>query len=148
MNFSADITKWVEKTKLSGSAVMRKITFDCMVGIMQRSPVKYGRFRGSHRIGINQVDPSVEPPPPEGAKTVRERFGTAPSGEELAYINRQVAQLQWGDTAHITNNLNYARDLENGLSPQNNHQVDGIYGATFAEQVAKLDSTIRTARIP
>jgi hypothetical protein len=144
--FQRTITKWIRETKLSGTDVMRKVVLDGLRGVQLRSPVKTGRFRGSHRVGVNVRDLSVEPDlGPEG--NLSEPFGSAPSGSELgkAGIERLVA-MKWGDTAHITNNLEYARPLENGSSRQTGNQPDGIYGATAAELVANIDRSIRSVR--
>lgn len=137
--FAADVTKWIALTRLSGRQVIRKIGFDAFRGILLRSPVDTGRFRASNRIGINEVDASVEPP--------REGSSNAGSitGEEFQKASALLSKLNWGDTIHITNNLIYARPLEGGSSAQNGNAVDGIYGATFAELQANLEASIRAA---
>ena len=143
MTFSRDITDWVRRTKLSADRVVRKFGLDAIVGVLGRSPVKTGRFRASNRVGINRIDPSVEPVRDEiiGSSPVP---GTA--GLEFEIARRTLAQAKFGDTLHITNNLSYGRDLENGSSRQTNNQPDGIYGATFSELVANADASIRSAR--
>lgn len=145
MNFSADITNWTKKVGLKGSIVLRKVSLECYTGIMFRSPVKHGRFRASHRISINKIDPSVEPPPPPGAPIISQIAGTPPSGKELAYALGVLGQVKWGDTIYISNNLPYAKKLEGGSSAHTSHRPDGIYGATFHEQAAKIEATIKAA---
>ena len=147
MNFSADITGWCNKTELKGGVVLRKVGLEGYVGIMFRSPVKHGRFRASHRIGINKVDGSVEPPPQPNAPVISQIAGTPPSGKEMAYAVGQLSKVKWGDTIHITNNLPYAKKLEGGSSAQTNHRPDGIYGATFQELAAKIEATIKSVTL-
>lgn len=141
--FAADVTKWIAITRISGRQVIRKVAFDAFRGILLRSPTKTGRFRASNRIGVNEVDTSVEPPRPKG--TVFEGNAGSITGEEFQKASVSLSKLKWGDTIHITNNLIYARPLEGGSSAQNGNAVDGIYGATFAELQANLEASIRAA---
>jgi hypothetical protein len=105
-SFSQDITRFVEKTKLKGALVVKKLAFDAFRGVILRSPVDTGRFRASWRIGINSVD-STE-------------FGLV-SGGTIAADFGQVSKLEgvvWGGTVYITNSVNYALQLEHGSSRQ------------------------------
>ena len=142
--FAADITNWVRKTKLSGAVVMRKLGLDAYRGIMLRSPVDTGRFRASHRIGINQVDTTVEP---ESKTKSKRGIGERLNSDEFRRASSKLSGIGWGVTIHITNSLPYAQKLENGSSAQNSNQPDGIYGATFAELRANLEAAIRAARL-
>ena len=142
-NFAADITAWSQKVGLTGRTVMFKLAISALSGVIKRSPVKTGRFRASHRLSLNVSDKSFEPERAEPAGPAA--FAGATSGE-LSKGRGTMAAMQWGDTIIISNNLPYARFLENGGSRQNNRQPDGIYGATFAELRAKLQSFIASAR--
>lgn len=142
-SFAADISAFCKETKLSGATVMRKLGLEAYRGILLRSPVDTGRFRASHRISLNRIDTTVEPERTLGAKFT---IGAEPGGSELAQALSTLGSCTWGDTIHITNNLPYAKKLEDGHSKQNNHQVDGIYGATFAELSANLQRAIEAAK--
>ena len=144
MGFASDIVDWTTKTRISGGRVMRKIGLDGFRGIALRSPTKTGRFRLSHRVSQNQVDTSVEPPI-EGEFVGSLNYGSV-TAAEFQRASSALRGVTWNDTIHITNNLPYARKLENGASAQNGNQVDGIYGATFAELQANIAKTIVAAR--
>lgn len=146
MTFSADISAWVAQSQLSGVTVMKKVLLDGMKGVQLRSPVNEGRFRGSHRLTVNSVDTSVEPPAADGAGA-DVSYGQAPTSAEQASAIAALEGMQWGDTGHVTNNLPYARPLEDGLSAQNDNQVDGIYGATAAELAANIGLLVRASRV-
>jgi len=146
--FSADIELWIRKTEIKGATVLKKLAFDAYAGILMRSPVKTGRFRASHRIGINRANLTVHPPVYEVGKVVTPPHGASPDGGEMGYASTSLAAVKWGDTIHITNNLHYARALENGYSRQTGGIPDGIYGATFAELVAKVQAAVAKATGP
>lgn len=144
MSFSADVSRWINKTQLSSDVVFRKLGVDGFGGVLKRSPVDTGRFRASNRISVNKIDTSVEPPRENrSSKAGGTRAATA---TDLATASSKVSRAKFGDTIHITNSLPYAKPLENGSSAQTNNQPDGIYGATHAELVATLNRAIREAR--
>ena len=143
--FTRDISDWIERTKLSGRDVMLKLGLDAHRGILLRSPVDSGRFRASNRISLNRVDATVFPELDKGEKTGAE-YRDAPSGHEVSGTATALSAVKWTDTIHLTNNLPYARPLENGSSAQNGNQVDGIYGATFAELSANLAAAVASAK--
>lgn len=138
MGFSRDIDSWINATRLSRDVVLRKTGLDMMTGVAFRSPVKTGRFRASHRLSVNKVDASVEP---DVGGPVDVSLGGI-----LSDAATTLASAKWGDTIHLTNNLPYARPLENGSSAQTNYEPDGIYGATFQETASKLARIIRENR--
>lgn len=144
-NFSIDISEWVRTTNLRGTVVMRSLGLQALSGILKRSPVKTGRFRASNRVALNTTDPTVEPPRPEGSLSSLQ-IGAAPTAAELATGAAKIASADWGDTIVLSNNLPYARALENGSSRQTGNQPDGIYGATFSELRANLEAAIAKAR--
>lgn len=145
--FSADLTAFVNLTRLRGSQVLRSLALQAHTGVVLRSPVDTGRFRASHRVSINQSDLSVSPELPENtAKDAGIQFGAVPTGVEQAAAVAQLSGVKWTDSVHITNNLPYARPLEDGWSKQTSNAPDGIYGATFQEMRANLQAAVRAAR--
>tara|TARA_R100001460_G_scaffold27881_11_gene55958 strand:+ start:4754 stop:5197 length:444 start_codon:yes stop_codon:yes gene_type:complete len=142
--FSEDISAWIQKTQLSADTVLRKLAFDAVAGIIGRSPVDTGRFRASHRVSVNTVDTSVEPKRENASSAAGSPRPVSQS--DTSRIQGKLSRAKFGDTIHITNSLPYAKPLEDGSSAQNNNQPDGIYGATFAELAAKLDSVLRSSR--
>lgn len=137
MTFAADITKFVEKTKIKGATVLRKVALDGLTGVILRSPVDTGRFRGSWRVGINAVDPSTLPPLPKGTKGV---LGI-PSTSELGTKTKKISEAKWGDTIFISNNVEYAKRLEDGSSSQ---APQGVLGLTVAELQTKIGLLVKS----
>ena len=132
------------------------IGFEIYARILLLSPVREGRFRGSNRIGINRRDLSVEPEPEK--KTFHEvkytastgraagaKYGSPPTSSEMGYLNGKMAEAQWEDTLFFTNNLPYAKPLEDGASAQNDNRPDGIYGAAYDEVRSGLQAIIARA---
>ena len=148
--FEQDITAWKKKTKLSGRRIMQKIGLDLYSGILKRAPVKTGRFRASNRVTINSKDLSVEPFRPRRISSAGGiRAFSSPTGAELVYATNTLTKIQWQDTIYLTNNLHYARFLENGGSGQNGHMKDGIYGATLSTVRAKIhEAVIKVTKTP
>lgn len=136
MSFSTDIEKFVRKTGISGSQVMRKLGFEALSGVIQRSPVDTGRFRASNRIAINHANLSVEG---EGGS---DSLASGPAeGAEIAKAVGALRSLKWGDSVHISNNLPYAQALEDGSSKQAPGPL-AIYGLTFQELLETFHLTV------
>lgn len=143
--FSANISAWVAETKIKPTTVLRKVVLDMYLGILLRSIVDKGRFRASHRIGINAEDSSVASPYTGDEPSLRDtvQFQSA-SAEELGLALSAVSRLRFGDTAYLTNSLPYAAKLESVGSAQNNFSVDGIYKATFTEVTVNFSRLLRS----
>ena len=107
--------------------VMRKLAFDGLAGVLRRSPVDTGRFRGSWRLSLDVVDSSVEPQPKRGTKGPRRR-GSPPGGSEIAGALTELKKVTRHKTIHISNSLPYSVRLEEGSSKQS---PNGIVGPTF-----------------
>lgn len=130
-SFTQDIAKFVEKTKIKGETVLRKLAFEAFQGCVQKSPVDTGRFRSNWRIGINKVDKSFTWVPPKTAPK-----GQSPvTGVETALALGKISKAGWGDFIAITNNLPYGPKLENGWSRQ---APAGMMKLTFEEVKAGL----------
>jgi hypothetical protein len=142
-SFSQDITAFVKKTKVRTDVVLRKIAFDCFAGVLMRSPVKTGRFRGSWRIGINKVDLSVQKLKDTKGKPAP--VGTPPSADQVAAANVKLGSAQWGHEIHISNNLPYAQRLEEGWSKQA-PGPGGIMAASLAKVVAEFRQVVEKVK--
>jgi len=138
--FERDINAWIQKTKIGPSLVLRKLALDLYTGVVTRSPVDSGRFRASHRIGINHVDDTVAP---EGDHDTGAVAGDAATGDEIRGALLTLKSAKFGDTINVSNSLVYGPPLEAGSSAQTDHAPDGIYGASYHEMVANLDAALR-----
>lgn len=135
--FTADVSRFVQKTKLRANQVLRKIAFDAFYQLLLRSPVDTGRFRGSWRIGVNKVDLTFEPPMEKGSGPTP---GSAPVGSEIARAEGVIKTAVFGDTIHISNSLDYGEFLENGSSRQ---APQGMLRLTFEHISAGIDASLR-----
>lgn len=103
MSFSDDIKRFTGKTEKSVEMVFRGTALDVISKIMQRSPVKTGRFRGDWQTTLNMP-----------ASGVIE--GTASNSLNKARSVSGSAKLT--DAIYYINNLPYSLRLENGYSKQ------------------------------
>lgn len=123
--FALDILKFSKAVGVSHDQTIRKLALDFLAGVLGRSPVRTGRFRGSWRVAAGSPDMSVDPP---GSKA----GGESPSGGQLSTI----AALTIADVVRITNNLDYAEKLEGGSSTQ---APAGVFSVTFDELVGNVN---------
>lgn len=100
-----------------GSELQRKITAAMLQGVVLKSPVDTGTFRGNHRVSIGSVDYTKD-------FQKIDKSGTTAIAEGMA----KVLSIQIGMRVFISNNLPYAVALENGHSGQ---APLGIYSITF-----------------
>jgi hypothetical protein len=121
------------------NVVMRKLAFDALDGVLRRSPVDTGRFRGSWRVAVNTIDDGVEDPR-ESKSSVAQ--GSSAVGEELLQLGK-VAEVTASDVIHISNNLPYADVLEKGSSDQ---APNGILEPTFIELAAGLNAAVSASK--
>jgi hypothetical protein len=128
--FAADVSRFAEKYKLRGKDVMLKVALDGYKGVIMRSPVDTGRFRGSWRVGINRSDLSVPEKAPPYSLGVKHGgvvdYGDEANSGELTHTH-SLFSAKWQDEIHITNNLPYAGELEHGSSTQ---APGGVLGLT------------------
>ncbi|MFW1646147.1 hypothetical protein ACNPQK_14960 [Acinetobacter guillouiae] len=100
-----------------GSELQRKITAAMLQGVVLKSPVDTGAFRGNHRVSIGSVDYTKD-------FQKIDKSGTTTIADGMA----KVLSVQLGMRVFISNNLPYAIALENGHSGQ---APLGIYSITF-----------------
>jgi hypothetical protein len=139
--FSRDINDFITKTGFRADVVLRKVGLDAFAGVLQHSPVDQGRFRGNWRIGINETDLTITEDVP--ARSAGTKHKDPPTPAEVAYGNVAVLSAEFGDTIHITNNLPYAKRLEEGYSDQ---AKGGVVEPTFVEITTDFAQTVKTIR--
>ena len=97
--------------------VVQKLSLDALKGVVEKSPVDTGRFRGNWNVGLGAPDLSTS------TETDKEGGSTVSQGSaEIEGVEPYVAI--W-----VTNNLPYATALEFGHSKKGSHMVS----RTFAE---------------
>ena len=102
---------------------LKKISTEMLQGVIVRSPVDQGAFRGNHKISVNNPETTSD-------KNLKDTEGN----KTLLSESEKLKQLKLGDMVYIQNNLPYAVRLENGHSQQ---APLGIYGLTFLSVSSK-----------
>lgn len=123
-SFSADISRFVQKTKIRAEVVVRKICLIGLTGVVEKTPVDTGRCRGNWRVSINKVD-----------LTTDYLFAASREGASTTSISRGIPVVnsaRLGDSVWITNNVHYASLLEVGHSKQ---APSGMLRVTWVELV-------------
>jgi len=113
-SFAADIGRFVDETKVSADLVVRRLALEMHAGLLKRSPVDTGRFRGNWRIGVAQRDTTVD----EGGPSLGTKTGQPANAGEAAAAVQSLAGVKYGQTVHISNSLPYAKPLNDGHSKQ------------------------------
>ncbi len=101
------------------SQFKRKIALQGLTGVVLKSPVDTGRFRGNWNVSVEKVDFSTDL-----EKKDKSGQATINAGEEV------IGQSKPYDVIYISNNLPYANRLENGWSDQ---APNGMLALTVAE---------------
>ena len=98
--------------------VVKKLSMDALRGVVMKSPVDTGRFRGNWNGGIGSQDLSVSDSTDKGV------------GATLSSGTSEIDGVEDLTVVWITNNLPYALALEHGHSKQ---APAGMVALTFAE---------------
>lgn len=106
--FSLQIDRSLDLLDDEINDVIQVIGTYCLRGIVQKSPVDTGRFRGNWIVSNNTPDMST--------KTQTDKSGSRVINEGTTKISTFDYKTQ--STIYIQNNLPYANRLENGWSKQ------------------------------
>ncbi len=125
--------------------VVKKIAVEVFSGVVEKSPVDTGRFRGNWQTGVATR--------PEGTSVVAGRTPRKPtepfrtpepvSAGELRAALAPLSQMNTPQTAYIVNNLPYADALENGHSQQQAPQ--GMVAVTVAGIKSRYPQIVKAA---
>lgn len=104
--FALDLSAYATKAKGNLGLVAGKTTLEIFRRVIMRSPVDTGRFRGNWMPSEGEASSAVDP-------NTRDKTGSAALAKCASLIptNR-------GGVFRLTNNLPYARKLEDGYSGQ------------------------------
>lgn len=100
------------------NAMTRAIALQALTGVIERSPVDSGAFRGNHLVSVNVVDPSYD-------TTRVDKAGEVALAAGASKINSAGSPYQ---IIRVQNNLPYSERLEDGYSAQ---APNGVYQVTF-----------------
>lgn len=84
----------------------KKIAFEALRRVIQKSPVDTGRFKGNWNVGLGATDGvTTEITDPSGAAALASGLG-------------KIQNASRGTSVHVSNSLPYAQKLEEGYSKQ------------------------------
>ena len=97
---------------------LRAAALQALSGVIERSPVDTGAFRGNNRVSVGSPDNSYD-------ESIADRTGDKALSDGFQIIGRINKPF---DVIYIQNNLPYAETLENGSSQQ---APQGVYQITM-----------------
>lgn len=142
-SFTVDITRWVGKVQSRGTALMQNLALDGFSGLVENSPIRTQRFRDSWRVGVDAPDKSVEADRHDVLSPLAGQGGSLPPDSAvLASAANAIANIKWGSSVYITNDLFYGPALERGYSRQ---APNGMLFLTHGELVNALNRLLRSS---
>lgn len=120
MSFQTDLGKFAKATGLEIELVVRKLSFEVLRGVTQKTPVKTGRAKSNWNLGFGSINYNIT-----NATTFKLIVPPKGSGNKVIYI---------------TNSLPYITNLENGDSKQ---ARGGMVKPTMSEINRSIRSVVR-----
>lgn len=103
MSFADDLAKYCQAAGNKIDLVVRKSALELQASMIAKSPVDTGRFKSNWQCGLGGINPDT----------------TATAGSDALGRTEVVLQAyKPGQSIWLTNNLPYAKRLENGWSQQ------------------------------
>lgn len=125
--FSVNVRKWAETAQLSAEQATRAATLEMFTGVVRKSPVDKGTFRGNWQV--DQRGFSYDKTDPSGQKTIVE-------------ITEKVMASRVGGIISLINNLPYSEVLEvggyPGVGPKTVAGPGGIYSKQAPQGMVRL----------
>lgn len=128
MSFQADIAKFAEKAGESLDKTVRLITMDLFGSIIHDTPVDEGRLRGNWQTTRNT--------PATG------EIGLRSEEEAIAELKDNCGGA--GSVTYMTNNLPYARSIEEGHAKKH---PEGMARKNFARVEGLVSSSARKNKV-
>lgn len=118
-------SKFAEQFRKAHSNIAREASIRVLRGVIIRSPVDTGRFRGNWQV--------AEGTRPSGSLDVQKKDAAGAIGQAIGAVPSDMTNK----VLYIVNNLPYAERLENGWSQQ---APNGMVAITMLEVEEWLDS--------
>lgn len=118
MSWSRRPTGFIDEAEGELNKRLRGTALGALAGVIDRSPVDEGRFRGNNMVTVSE-------PTDEYDESLIDPNGQATLAAGDAIIGRITSAFE---VIYIQNNLPYAEPLENGHSDQ---APAGVYEVTF-----------------
>lgn len=136
MSFTLDIDQFTKTVALRYEVVIRTVTLSVVSEVIARSPVDTGRFRGNWQVGLGAANLATTQEVDKGGGGTIAR---AASRLAAWVFGRRLAPI----LIVISNNLPYAKRLENGWSQQ---APTGMVAVTVAQFSAFFAGAVAAAR--
>jgi len=116
--FERQLQKYLKVSTKTGTKEIRTVALDVLKGVMRKSPVDNGTFKGNWNVGLNNIDSSVN----ENFKS-DSKFGSF-NAEKFSEGSSVISGFKSGQSINISNALPYANKLEfTSHSPQSTGMV-------------------------
>lgn len=102
MSFSIDLSKIVEKAKGKTDIAVRKVMLELFTKVINKSPVRSGRFRANWNVGYGSPDTTT----------------TTSTDSSLGKVQTEIATAKLEGSIFLSNSLPYSLRLERGWSGQ------------------------------
>lgn len=129
--FAIEVANWCDKALADADEVLRTATMEIFGRVIDRSPVKSGRFKGNWNASVGAADTSVSDRKDPGGSVTKAR------------VQSSVSSAKSGDEIFLVNALPYARKLEFGSSKQAPLGVIGPVVLEFQQAVNKAAAKLR-----
>jgi len=120
MSFTSDLQKFSKATGIEIETVVRKLSFEVLKGVTQKTPVDTGRAKANWNLGYGSINYTIT-----NATTFRLIMPPKGRGNKVIYI---------------TNSLPYITKLENGSSKQ---APQGMVGLTMNDVQRSVRNVVR-----
>lgn len=131
MGFAANLNKLCERAGDKAALVVRRAALELQSGMIERSPVDSGRFKGNWACGIGTLNTDTS---------------QAADASGQGALGRTATTLQgWtpGQTIILSNSLPYAKRLENGWSQQAPNGMVRLTVQAYSDAVKKAVESIK-----
>lgn len=130
MGFAANLNALCQRAGDKAESVVRKTALELQSGMIEKSPVDTGRFKGNFQVGLGAINIAANDAPDK-------QGGAAIGRAETVLAGWKPGQSIW-----LTNSLPYARRLEEGHSQQAPYGMVRLtvqaYGDALAKAVAEV----------
>jgi len=125
-DWSPNLKLFAKSIEVDLTKVLKKVGFDVLRGVIQKTPVDTGRARSSWELTVDKEN--VNPPPASGTS-----FNGV--GEAIAKGTAELQNVGPYSTIIVSTNLDYMEYLENGSSKQ---APNGMVAITLEEVKASF----------
>lgn len=131
MGFAENLSKLCERAGDKAELVVRRAALELQSGMIEKSPVDTGRFKGNFQCGVGAMNTSTS--------DAADKSGQGAVGRTAAVLEGWKP----GQTIWLTNSLPYARRLENGWSQQAPAGMVRLTVQAYSEAVRKAAESVK-----